>query len=274
MNTSQKTDTVDLESAHKTIKRFITGKLNQSGASGYVIGLSGGVDSSLAATLAVEAIGKDKVLGVMLPYKSSSSGSITDAQTLIEKLEIEHRQVEITPMIDVYFEKFSKFEKIRAGNKMARERMAVLFDIAQETGRLVMGTGNRTEGCLGYTTWYGDAACSMNPIGELYKTEIRALATMVGVPKQIITKNPSADLWEGQTDEDEIGVTYEIIDKILKRLVDDDELSMSQLKKEGFNDADISRIVSLLNRNSFKRRQPDVAPIGRTSIPDYIQLSE
>ena len=152
--------------------------------------------------------------------------------------------------------------------------MAILFDIAQETGRLVLGTGNRSESCLGYTTWYGDSACSINPVGELYKTEIRAMAELLGLPQQIITKVPSADLWVGQTDEDEIGVTYDTIDKILKRIVDEDFLSISSLVKEGFDSRDISRVVSLLNLNSFKRHLPDVAPLGRRQVPDYIELSE
>ena len=273
MNEAKKKNTIDLETARTTIRRFIKGKLLQAGSKGYVLGLSGGVDSSLAAALAVEAVGPEKVLGVLMPYKTSSESSITDAELLAKHLAIEHRQVDISAMVDAYFSNIDDSLKIRAGNKMARERMAILFDIAQQTGRLVLGTGNRTESCLGYTTWYGDSACSINPVGELYKTEIRAMAELLGLPEQIITKIPSADLWVGQTDEDEIGVTYDTIDKILKRIVDEDFLSISSLVKEGFDSRDISRVVSLLNLNSFKRRQPDVAPLGRGLVPDYIELS-
>ena len=274
MNEAKNQNIIDLETAKTTIRRFIKGKLLQAGSNGYVLGLSGGVDSSLAAALAVEAVGPEKVLGVFMPYKTSSESSITDAELLVKHLGIEHRQVDISAMIDAYFANIDDSLKIRAGNKMARERMAILFDIAQETGRLVLGTGNRTESCLGYTTWYGDSACSINPVGELYKTEIRGMAELVGLPEQIITKTPSADLWAGQTDEDEIGVTYDTIDKILKRIVDENFLSISSLVKEGFDSRDISRVVSLLNLNSFKRRQPDVAPLGRSLVPDYIELSE
>ena len=274
MNVAKKQNIIDLNTARTTIRRFIKGKLLQAGSKGYVLGLSGGVDSSLAAALAVEAVGPEKVLGVLMPYKTSSESSITDAELLAKHLGIEHRQVDISAMVDAYFSNIDDSLKIRAGNKMARERMAILFDIAQETGRLVLGTGNRTESCLGYTTWYGDSACSINPVGELYKTEIRAMAELVGLPEQIITKIPSADLWVGQTDEDEIGVTYDTIDKILKRIVDEDFLSISLLVKDGFDSRDISRVVSLLNLNSFKRRQPDVAPLGRGLVPDYIELSE
>ena len=274
MNEAKKQNTIDLDTARTTIRRFIKGKLLQAGSNGYVLGLSGGVDSSLAAALAVEAVGPDKVLGVMMPYKTSSKSSITDAELLAKHLAIELRKVNISAMVDAYFPDIDDSLRIRAGNKMARERMAILFDIAQETGRLVLGTGNRSESCLGYTTWYGDSACSINPVGELYKTEIRAMAELLGLPQQIITKVPSADLWVGQTDEDEIGVTYDTIDKILKRIVDEDFLSISSLVKEGFDSRDISRVVSLLNLNSFKRHLPDVAPLGRRQVPDYIELSE
>jgi NAD+ synthase len=266
--------TFDHQEAIAAIKRFISGKLLQSGLKGYVIGLSGGVDSSVSASLAVEAVGKDKVLGLLMPYRTSSESSIADALTLVDKLGIEHRRIDITPMIDAYFPEINEANKLRAGNKMARERMAILFDVAQELDRMVLGTGNRTEICLGYTTWYGDSACSINPVGQLYKTEIRLLAQALGVPESIIAKPPTADLWVGQTDEGEIGVRYEEIDRLLQRIVDDGITSMSALEREGFNAADISRVVSLLNRNSFKRRLPDIAPLGREAIPDYIELSE
>jgi NAD+ synthase len=264
----------DIDKAILTTKRFISGKLLQSGMKGYVVGLSGGIDSSVSATLAVEAVSKEKVLAVLMPSRTSSAGSISDALALAAKLGIEHRRVDVTPMIDAYFPHIDETNRLRAGNKMARERMAILFDIAQELDRLVLGTGNRTEMCLGYTTWYGDSACSINPIGELYKTEIRRIAAALGIPDAIINKIPSAELWAGQTDEGEIGVRYDDIDRLLRRLIDDGITSMSQLENEGFSASDISRVVSLLNRNSFKRRLPDIAPLGRASIPDYVELSE
>jgi len=262
------------EKAITTIKLFISGKLVQSGLNGYVIGLSGGIDSALSATLAVEAVGPEKVFAVLMPYRSSSQSSVADAKHLVEKLGLEHRLIEITPMIDAYFQANEQAGEIRRGNKMARERMSILFDIAQEKNRLVLGSGNRTEICLGYTTWYGDAACSVNPLGELYKTEVRRLAQVLGVPDSILSKPPSADLWEGQTDEGEIGVTYDVIDRLLGRLVDDGEKSMSRLESEGFDRTDINRVVSMLTRFSFKRHLPSIAPLGRAPIPDSIQLIE
>lgn len=266
--------TFEPEKAITTISRFITGKLLQSGLDGYVIGLSGGIDSALSATLAVEAVKAEKVLALLMPYRTSSRDSVTDARILVDKLGIDHRVIDISPMVDAYFEGIDNPGRIRMGNKMARERMAVLFDVAYEMGRLVLGSGNRTEICLGYTTWYGDAACSVNPVGELYKTEVRQLAGTLGIPDSIIAKPPSADLWSGQTDEGEIGISYDTMDRLLKRLVDDGEKSMSRLVSEGFEQTDISRIVSLLTLNSFKRHLPAVAPLGRGPVPDSIQLVE
>ena len=266
--------TFDQDKAITTLKRFLTGKLLQSGLEGYVIGLSGGIDSALSATLAVEAVGKEKVFGILMPYKSSSESSITDAMELVHKLGIEHTHKEISPMIDAYYTEINKENRLRAGNKMARERMSILFDYAHKMNRLVLGTGNRTEICLGYTTLFGDSACSLNPLGELYKTEVRQLSKMLGVPDSIINKPPSADLWAGQTDEDEIGVSYAQIDNLLIQMVDNKIDSLKLLEEAGFKQTDISRVISLLNRNVFKRKSPDIAPLGRADIPESIQLKE
>jgi NAD+ synthase len=264
----------DPDKAITTIKRFITGQLNQSGLAGYVVGLSGGIDSSLSAALAVEAVGKDRVFGVMMPYRRSSESAVRDAKTLVSELGIDYRLVDISPMIDAYFDSVEgESVRVRAGNKMARERMSILFDISHQMGRLVLGTGNRSEFCLGYTTLYGDAACSINPIGQLYKTEVRHLAKELGLPAEIISKAPSADLWVEQTDEGEIGVTYDEIDRLLRRIVDEGERSMEKLLNEGFEQVNISRVISLINRNSFKRKMPDVAPLGKPAVPDRIELT-
>ena len=264
----------DCEQAITTIKRFIKGTLARTGMNGFVIGLSGGIDSAVSAALAVEAVGPNKILGVMMPYRSSAVESIQLAEQLADHLGLESRRVDISPMIDAYYEQIDDHNRLRAGNKMARERMSILFDLAHELDRLVLGTGNRTEICLGYTTWYGDAACSINPVGQLYKTELRQVARTLGVPQALIDRSPTADLWSGQTDEGEIGVTYEQIDRLLVRLVEDGQTSISKLEAEGFHAADISRIVSLMNRNAFKRRLPDVAPLSKKPIPNDVILKE
>lgn len=264
----------DIDQARTTITRFISEKLLASGMKGYVVGLSGGIDSAVSTALALEAVGAGKVFAVLMPYRSSPKESVADALELVRRLGIEHRLVDITPMISAYFPSITRQNRLRAGNKMSRERMSILFDIAHELDRLVLGTGNRTEICLGYTTWYGDGACSINPVGELYKTEIRQLAGRLGIPDAIREKTPSADLWNGQTDEGEIGVTYEQIDRLLRRVIDDGTISLSALVADGFSAADIDRVVSLVNRNAFKRRMPDVAAMGRKAIPDEILLRQ
>jgi len=262
----------DPDSAISTIKRFITDSLSCSGLTGFVVGLSGGLDSSLATTLAVEAVGPRKVFGLLMPYRKSSVNSAKDAEQLARRLGIDHRVVDISPMIDAFYDRIDDSNRLRAGNKMARERMAILFDAAHQMQRLVLGTGNRSEICLGYTTLFGDSACSINPIGELYKTEVRLLAKKLDLPDMIINKTPSGDLWSDQTDEGEIGVTYDVIDRLLRRIVDEGVTSRSQLESEGFNAADIDRVISLFNQNSFKRRLPDIAMIGKPAIPDKIEL--
>lgn len=263
---------LNLNTALTTIRRFITGKLLESGYSGYVVGLSGGLDSSVAAALAVAAVGQDKVLGLLMPYHTSLDTGTADAKALAGMLGIDLRLVDISPMIDAYFPDITSIDCVRAGNKMARERMAVLFDTAHATGRLVLGTSNRTEVCLGYTTWFGDSAASIQPIADLYKTEVRQAAETLAIPESIVNRIPTAGLWPGQTDEAEIGVSYPVVDKLLMRMIDDGITSMAALEVEGFDTVDISRVMSLVNRNSFKRMMPAVAPLGRVPIPNRLQI--
>jgi len=264
---------IEPQKAITFIKAFLADYLATSGLNGYVVGLSGGIDSALSASLAVAAVGPAKVLAVFMPYRTSSADSRNEALNLVQLLGIEHREVDISPMIDAYFGRITEPLRTRAGNKMARERMTVLFDIAHETQRLVLGTGNRTEFCLGYTTLYGDSACSVNPIGELYKTEVRLLARLIGVPDAIIAKTPTADLWADQTDEGEIGVMYDEIDAVLKRIVDQGERSMAALERDGLGRDRVERVVQWLNRNSFKRVPPPVAELGWKPVPGHIHLT-
>jgi len=263
---------IDPDKSIVSIKRFLSTRLSQSGLTGFVVGLSGGLDSAVSAALAVEAVGREKVFGVLMPYRTSSESSIHDATVHAHQLGIEFQTVDISPMIDAYFGQIDETARLRAGNKMARERMSILFDIAHKMNRLVLGTGNRTEICLGYTTWYGDSACSVNPIGELYKSDVRKIARTLRVPPAIIAKHPTADLWVGQTDEGEIGMTYERIDQLLTLIIDRGITSQSDIEQAGFKRAEIDRVVSLVNRNAFKRRLADVAPLGRGGIPEHVTL--
>ncbi len=265
---------MDIHESITLIKKFVAEQLQAAKLTGYVVGLSGGIDSALSASLAVAAVGPEKVLGVIMPYRSSSPSSLTDAEKLARHLGIDCRTVDITPMVDAYYPKITPELRLRAGNKMARERMSVLFDFAHELNRLVLGTGNRTEICLGYTTLYGDAACSVSPIGQLYKTEVRQMAQELGVPDSILTKPPSADLWVDQTDEGEIGVSYDRIDTILRKVVDDRIISMPSLLETGVKQEDVKRVIAMLNRNAFKRGLPPEASLGRVPIPHCIILDE
>jgi NAD+ synthase len=184
---------------------FIRETVTAAGFDSLVIGLSGGIDSAVAAGLAVRALGKDRVLGVMMPYATSSEASLVDAAAVAETLGVRHEKVEITPMADAFLQGVPADALLRRGNVMARCRMIVLYDRSARDGSLVLGTGNRTEDLLGYTTMYGDNACALNPLGKLYKTEVRLLAAHLGLPEAVLLKAPSADLWEGQSDEDELG---------------------------------------------------------------------
>ena len=261
-----------LERTINQICDFIREVTTRAGRKNLVIGLSGGIDSSLSAALSVRALGSEHIFGIMMPYRSSSEASLSDAQALASWLHIETTVESISPMVDAFFAN-READELRRGNKMARERMSILFDYAHDRNALVVGTGNRTEIALGYTTWYGDSACSFNPIGELYKTEVRAMARHLGMPASIITKAPSADLWQGQTDESEIGVTYELIDQILVALLDDGVRNRRGLEKH-FPKASVARVIELINRHYYKRQLPIIASLSKKPIPDRIELSE
>ncbi len=261
----------EIESA-ATLERFLSEKLKRSGLSGYIIGLSGGIDSSLSAAVAVRAVGSEKVLGLILPYSRSHQESEKDALLCAAKFQFKTEKIDITPMLEAYFGNIDNVEPVRAGNKMARERMSILFDKASLYGCLVLGTSNRTEICLGYGTWYGDVACSVNPLGMLYKSQVRQLASYYQIPESIISKPPTADLWPGQTDEGELGLEYEKVDRLLFLLIEKQIRERKALNDVGFDDRFIDRTLLLLNRSYFKRHLPEIADIGYPPIPDNITL--
>ena len=199
---------------------FIRNEVQKTGMNRVVVGLSGGVDSALSAMLAAEALGAKNVLAVLMPYKSSNPDSLAHAEMVAQKSNLESLVVDITPQIDAYFDRFPDADARRRGNKMARERMTILYDHSARWNGLVIGTSNKTELLLGYGTLHGDMASAINPLGDLYKTQVWALAEAIGVPSVIVAKEPSADLWVGQTDEGELGFTYREVDKLLYMMVD------------------------------------------------------
>ena len=256
---------INPELVRKILVRFIQNEVQKVGFERGVLGLSGGVDSSLVATLASEALGPANVLAVIMPYKSSDLKSRSDALQVVQQLGINHREVEITPQIDAYFERFPDADQRRRGNKMARERMTILYDQSSVFRALVIGTSNKTELLLGYGTIYGDMASAINPVGDLYKTQVWQLADAVGVPTAIVQKAPSADLWAGQSDETELGFAYRMVDQFLYYLVDR-RYSKEELSRLGFEPAFIDDIIRRVRDNQYKRRLPVIAKLSSRTV--------
>jgi NAD+ synthase len=248
-------------------ERFVAEQVAQAGADGVVVGLSGGVDSAVAAALAVRGLGPQRVRGIFLPYRSSHPSSLIDAQAVAETLGVATELVEITPLVDAWSGMQPAADQLRRGNVMARARMLMLYDLSQRDGRLVLGTGNRSEWLLGYTTLHGDNACAFNPLGGLYKTEVRLLAAHLGLPEEVRSKPPSADLWSGQTDEDELGFTYAEADRLLHHLCDD-RLEERQLAALGFAPALVDKVRARLRAMAFKRLPTPVLNFPGRRDPD------
>ena len=242
------------------LKGFISTAVSAKGFGKVVLGLSGGLDSAVVAYLSVSALGRENLIGVIMPYGNLSPEALDHAGKIAGRLRIKTEIIDIKPMIDAYFEKISASCDLRRGNKMARERMSVLYDFSQKHDALVIGTSNRTEILLGYGTIHGDCACAINPVGGLYKTQLRQLAKYLGVPSCILKKPPSAGLWRGQTDEDEIGYTYSEIDRLLFLMIDK-KMNDKKLIAEGFDETFIEDIRSRIRKNKFKSRLPLVAKI-------------
>ena len=249
---------------------FVAEEIRRVGLERAVVGLSGGIDSAVSCYVAAQALGPENVLAVRMPYRTSSPGSLADAQAVIDDLGVQADTVEITDMVEPLFERFgigteSRAERLRRGNIMARQRMIVLYDQSAAFGGLVVGTGNRTEMLLGYSTLFGDSAHALNPIGDLYKCQVRQVAAHLGVPQSILDKPPSADLWVGQTDEQELGFTYDEADQILFLLFDQ-RLMPRQIAAQGFDLALVERIAETVRRNQYKRVMPVICKIGPRTV--------
>ena len=260
---------IDEALVRKMLVGFLRDETLKTGATRVVLGVSGGVDSAVVAALAAEALGPANVLGLFTPYRASSGRSRDDALTVARVFGIRLEEVPITAQVDAYFSGLADVDRVRRGNKMARERKSIEYDRSWPDG-LVLGTSNKTELLLGYGTQFGDLACALNPVGDLYKTQLRELAAHVGVPRPVIAKAPSADLWEGQTDEGELGFTYEQADVILYHLVDR-RVRAADLVAAGFDAALIAKIRERMRRNHFKRVMPLIAKVSlRTVGHDFL----
>jgi NAD+ synthase len=271
---------IDTDVARRVIGGFVRGQLRQAGFERCVVGLSGGIDSGLVAYLVAEAIGPANLLAVLMPYRSSSPASRADAEAIVADLGCPSELVDITAMVDGYFGRDGTAgaggaealaaSAVRRGNFMARMRMAVLYDRSVTFGGLVVGTGNKTESLIGYTTIYGDSACAFNPIGDLYKSQVRQLAAAIGVPAAVIAKAPSADLWPEQTDEGEGGFSYPLLDRILYWRIDR-RRSLDEVVAMGFERPLVERVDRLVATSEFKRQVPPIAKLGpRTAGVDYL----
>ena len=265
---------INTDLAKKILTEFIKSELNRVDFSKAVIGLSGGIDSTLSCYLAVEALGAKNVLGVRLPYETSSQESLDHAQFVIDATGIQSLTYSITDMVAPLLKEIPEEEKVRRGNVMARARMIVLYDQSAAFNGLVMGTSNKTEILLGYSTQWGDSAAAINPLGDLYKAQARQLSKALNVPSEILDKAPSADLWAGQTDEDELGFTYEEADKLLVLLVDE-RFTPKECIEAGFDEKFVNIVVNRIRRNHFKRVMPPIAKLSnRTFGYDFLYLRD
>ena len=265
---------IEPRQAVEVIVAFIRSQLEQAGFERLVVGLSGGVDSATVAYLAARAIGPDNLLAVRMPYRSSAESSETDALRVVDALGCRTELVEITPMVEPMLEVITDRDEsarnVRRGNVMARQRMIVLYDRSAAFDALVIGTSNKTEALLGYGTLHGDMAAALAPIGDLYKTQLRAVATELGVPREVVDKPPSADLWPGQTDEGELGRSYDLLDRALFALVDR-RWTIDRCVDAGLDRELVEWVAQRVARTEFKRQLPPVAKLSlRTPGIDHL----
>ncbi len=251
--------------ARTILTGFIRTELNRAGFERALIGLSGGLDSAVSCALAAQAIGAKNVLALRLPYRTSSPDSLEDAGLVAERLGVRMETFEITEMVEPLFNRDPAISNVRRGNIMARARMMVLYDQSEAWKSLVIGTSNKTEILLGYTTLWGDMAAAINPLGDLYKTQLRQLAAALDLPPTVLSKPPSADLWIGQTDEAEMGLKYDEVDRLLYLLVDQ-RCTPEECIEAGFDRAYVEGVLTRIRRNHFKRLMPPIAKLGNRTI--------
>lgn len=265
---------IDPDLTRRVLTQFIAEEIGKFGLKRAVVGVSGGIDSALVVNLAARALGPANVLAVLMPYRTSNPDSLAHGLLCVEQLGVPKVTIPVTAQVDPYFAQFPEMSNRRRGNIMARERMKILYDQSEATGALVIGTSNKTEMLLGYSTVYGDAAAAIHPIADLYKTQIRQLSAAVGVPEVVIGKPPSADLWPGQTDEDELQLTYASVDEVLYLLVDH-RMRPAEVIARGVSAEIVARVVRLVRSAQYKRRMPPIAKVSaRTIEHDFLYLRD
>lgn len=257
---------LSLSRLEQVLVGFLREEAGRAGFDGGVVGVSGGLDSAVVLLLAVRAFQPRRTLALCLPYRSSSPASLADATTLIGLTGCRHETLEITPMIDAFRGVADCDDPLRLGNKLARERMSLLYDRAFRDRSLVIGTSNKTELLLGYSTRWGDGAYDLNPLGDLYKQQVLAFARYLGVPNAILDKPPSADLWPGQTDEAELGLSYADADAVLWYLVDAGGSLDRASIETGVDEQIVRRIVQRMRLNQFKRSLPPICKLHPRTV--------
>lgn len=251
--------------ARKILTGFVRSEITRAGFSRALVGLSGGLDSSVSCALAAEALGPANVLAVRMPYRTSSPDSLEDARLVADKLGVRLETIEITAMVEPLLTREANMSNVRRGNILARARMIVLYDQSEIWKGLVVGTSNKTEILLGYTTLWGDMAAAINPLGDMYKTQLRQLAREMDLPPSVLSKQPSADLWAGQTDEAEMGLKYDEVDRLLHLLVDR-RFTPAECVEAGFERGYVDQVLLRIRRNHFKRAMPPIAKLSNRTI--------
>jgi NAD+ synthase len=256
---------IHLETVEKVLVQFIKDAVHKNGFKNGIVGVSGGIDSAVIVALTQRALGKEHTFALLLPYKLSSEASLNDGKLICEQLGVAYEIIDISGSVDAYFQQCPTEDKMRIGNKCARERMSALYDQSARKQALVVGTSNKSEILIGYSTLFGDSAAAFLPIGDLYKTQVFALARHLGAPDAIVAKKPSADLWKNQTDEGEIGMTYKQLDEILYQLIDLRKKD-TEIEQAGYSKNDISRIKKMILGSQYKRTMPPIAKLHARTI--------
>ncbi|MFW6195911.1 MAG: NAD+ synthase [Thermoplasmatota archaeon] len=261
-----------LNESIKIIKEFIRDKVDKTNTKGVVLGLSGGLDSSTVLKLCIDALGKEKVHCIIMPESASPEEDMADARWLVDEWDIKHEDININPILESF--PVDQDERLAFANLKARVRMCLEYYYANIESSLVVGTSNKSEILLGYTTKFGDSAADFLPIGDVYKTDVRQMAEKIGVPDRFLDKVPRAGLWVGQTDEDELGHTYDEIDKILKGFEKQEDLNKTA-EKNGLTTESVEDIKNMVEKSTHKRKLPPIVKLrSRTVGKDWREFNQ